>query len=63
MSDSKRTLPVINQEYANLCVKAGNLQYQIVVFQTDLALLNEELRELNFEAAKLQAEAKETKAE
>lgn len=54
----KRTLAEVSQEYSNLCAKAGNLQYQIVVFNEDLALINEQLKNLNFEAAKLKSEEK-----
>lgn len=52
----KRTLAEVTQEYSNLCAKAGNLQYQIQVFGEDLKLVNEQLKELNFEAAKIKAE-------
>lgn len=52
----KRTLAEVTQDYSNLCAKAGNLQYQIQVFGEDLKLVNEQLKELNFEAAKLKSE-------
>jgi hypothetical protein len=60
MSEEKkvRTLDEVSKEYGQLCAKAGNIQYQIYVFTKDLALLNEELQTLNFEAAKLQAAEK-----
>lgn len=54
----KRTLAEVHQEYSNLCAKAGNLQYQITVFNEDLDLVNDQLKELNFEAAKLKTEEK-----
>lgn len=54
----KRTLAEVSQEYSNLCAKAGNIQYQIQVFGDDLKLVNEQLKDLNFEAAKLKSEEK-----
>ncbi len=58
-----RELPVIQQEYQNLCVKAGHLQYQIVTLQKDLDALNSTLRDLNFEGAGAAAKAKKDEAE
>ncbi len=52
MSEEKkpaRSTQEIQQEYQNLAFKAGNLQYAIVSQEKDLALLNEQLRNLNFE--------------
>lgn len=60
MTDTKtpeRNLQDIQQEYINLCNKAGHLQYQIFVYEKDLSILNDTLRSLNFEAAALQAKA------
>lgn len=54
----KRTLAQVSQEYSNLCAKAGNIQYQIQVFGEDLKLVNEQLKDLNFEATKLKSETK-----
>lgn len=54
MSEEKkenRKVEVIQQEYQNLCMKAGHLQYSIKCHKDDLALVNEQLRELNLEAA------------
>lgn len=53
MSEKKapRTVPEIQQDYQNLCLKAGHTQYQVDVLTKDLAMMNEELRKLNFEAA------------
>lgn len=62
MSD-KRTLEVIHREYSQMCSQAGHLGYQIVTLQKDLDLLHTQLRELNFEAAKLQADEKAAPAE
>lgn len=58
MSDTKRTLAEVHQEYANICSKYGNLVYQSRVFADDAAILFEQLKELNFEAARIQADAK-----
>lgn len=52
----KRTVDDVKQEYSSLCAKAGHLQYQIHVHTKGLELVNTELRELNFEAAKIVAE-------
>jgi septal ring factor EnvC (AmiA/AmiB activator) len=46
-----RTVQEIQNEYSNLCAKAGHLQYQIATLGKDLDLLNAQLRDLNFEAA------------
>lgn len=51
----ERTVADVQQEYQSGCVRAGHLQYQIVTMQKDLAILNETLRDLNFEAAGIQA--------
>lgn len=51
MSEKKtRTIAEIEQEYNQLCWKAGTLQYQISVFNNDLKLLNTTIEELNREA-------------
>lgn len=48
---SPRPIQEIQNEYSQLCMKAGQLYYQITTFQKDLELLNGTLRDLNFEAA------------
>lgn len=53
-----RTLDVVHKEYTNACFKAGNLQYQISALSKDLGLLNDTMRELNFEAAAIKAAEK-----
>lgn len=58
-----RTRQDIQNEYTQLCAKAGNLQYQIYAHTKDLEVINTQQRELNFEAAKLAAaEAAEKEA-
>lgn len=57
-----RSMKEVEQEYGNLVARSGQLQYQIVVLGQDLALLNEQIKELNFEAAKINAAAKEEAA-
>lgn len=52
---NKRTLDEVRQEYSNLCAKAGHVQYQIAVLGDDLKLINDQIKELNLEAAKIQA--------
>jgi DNA anti-recombination protein RmuC len=46
-----RPLDQIQQEYIQLCTKAGDLQYKISRFDNDLESINEQLQMLNFEAA------------
>lgn len=46
-----RTVEEIQQEYTQLCCKAGHTQYQISGLEKDLEMINSSLRELNFEAA------------
>lgn len=45
-----RTLQEIGGEYRQLCMTAGDLQFKIDSFKRDLALLNDQMRDLNFEA-------------
>lgn len=56
MSDTKRTFETIQTEYQQLALRAGHTQYQIHALTKDLALLNEQMRDLNFEGAKVKAE-------
>ena len=57
MSEEKapRTAERIQQDFENLSARAGHCQYQIYIFEKDLELLNEQIRDLNFEMAKLRA--------
>lgn len=55
MSDKKRTIPEIQQEYQNACLRAGHLQYQVFTLSNDLEMLNSTLRDLNLEAAAVKA--------
>jgi hypothetical protein len=59
MSEEKkeRTLEEVKNEFNQLCFRAGSLQYEIAVKNKDLEMLNESLRNLNFEASKIQAKA------
>jgi hypothetical protein len=57
-----RSVAEIQQEYQQLCFKAGHLQYQIDALSKDLAVLNGTMRDLNFEAAGAQAKEAEAKA-
>lgn len=60
MSEPKkeRALKDVEAEYHNLVYKAGTLQYQVNVLSADLNLVNDQIKELNFEAAKLKSEEK-----
>lgn len=53
-----RSLDVIKQEYANLIMTVGTLQYEINCKERDLSLYNQTLRDLNLEyvAAKNKAD-------
>jgi len=57
----ERGIPDIQTEYQQCCVKAGHLQYQIATMGKDLGLLNDTMRDLNFEAAGLQAKQQAAK--
>lgn len=52
MSEEKksRTIQEIQQEYQNLCARAGHLQYTIKCTAEDLHQVNEQLKDLNLEA-------------
>lgn len=45
-----RDLPTIQREYSNLCTRAGDIQYKVSALSGDLAVLNAQLKDLNFEA-------------
>lgn len=53
-----RSSAEIQNEYQNLCARAGHIQYTIDVMQKDLERMNAALRDLNNEHAQVkQAEA------
>lgn len=60
MSENKepRTVEIIHKEYSAVCSQAGHIQYQIFTLKKDLEILNQQARDLNFEAAQLQAAPK-----
>lgn len=58
----KRKVEEIRQDYTNLCVKAGHLNYQIKTLQQDLEAVYSTLRDLNLEAASAQKAEDEAKA-
>lgn len=62
MSETKkeRTFTEIQQEYASICMKAGDIQYRIKMFENDLETANKTLQDLNLEAAA--AKAREAEA-
>lgn len=51
MSESKipRSIQEIQQAYQQLALRSGHLQYEISEKSKDLALINVEMRDLNFE--------------
>lgn len=54
MSENKeRTLDDVKREYSQFCFDAGQIQYQIFSLKKDLELLNNQIRDLNFEAAQI----------
>lgn len=61
-----RSVQQIQQDYVQLTTKAGDLQYKIHVSQSDLGLINQQLKDLNFEYIAAQQElnrlAEEAKA-
>lgn len=59
----ERTVDDIHREYSGLCSRAGHVQYQMSALSKDLELLNSQMRDLNFEAAALQAKASDKKVE
>jgi hypothetical protein len=64
MSEKKsRSLEEIQNEYNRLLHKSGYIQYQLHVAQQDLAVVNAELRDINFEAVRVQAEEASKKEE
>lgn len=46
-----RALTEIQKEYQELCLKAGQIQYQVKVNTDELEKINERLLEVNYEAA------------
>ncbi len=65
MSEQKksRTIPEIQEEYGQLCFKAGQTQYQVHTLNKELVLINDTLRDLNIEAARVKAELDVAKPE
>lgn len=58
MSEAKkRSIEEIQQAYQQACVRAGHLQYQVFALSQELEVVNQSLRDLNLEAAAVQAEA------
>lgn len=51
----ERTISDIQNQYSVTCAKAGQLQYQIHTLNKELGLINEQLRDLNLEAAVVKA--------
>lgn len=51
-----RNLEQLQKEYGQMCVKAGNLQYQIYALSKDLALLNQSMQDINIESTTLPKE-------
>ena len=46
-----RSVAEIQGEYQALCTRAGHIQYQVFTLSKDLDMLNESMRNLNFEAS------------
>ncbi len=51
----ERTLDDVRNEYSQSAAKLGHLWYQIGELTKDTALLSSQMRDLNFEASKLQS--------
>ncbi len=58
-----RTFETVQTEYQQMALRAGHLQYQIHALSKDLALLNDQMRDLNFEFAKIKGAESEKKAD
>jgi hypothetical protein len=56
---TSKSLEQLQSEYTQLAAKAGHTQFQIWGLESELEVVNKLLRDLNLEAAKLSAEAKE----
>ena len=54
----EKTVESIQQEYTQLCARAGHVQYQLHTLTQDLEQINLQLRDLNLEAAKIAAAKK-----
>jgi hypothetical protein len=61
MSEIKKTYAELQTEFTTLCIKAGQLQYQIDVAERDLKLINDQLRDVALQG--VAAEAQEKKNE
>lgn len=51
----KKTVSDLQQEYTQLCSKAGHLSYQIYTLKAELNAVQDTLRSINLEAAALAA--------
>lgn len=60
---SSRSVAEIQQEFTAICARAGHLEYQVFTYRKDLEILNNQMRELNFEAAAVQAQELKAKQE
>lgn len=58
-NSKERSAAEIQNEYQNLCAKAGHIQYTIGVMQSDLSRINSALRDLNTEHAKVKQKESE----
>lgn len=54
-----RTMEEIMKEYNQLIARAGNLQYQTFVYESELSQVNQRLVDINHEAARRQELDKE----
>lgn len=51
-----KTIADLEKEYGALCVRAGQLQYEISRKTKDLAMINDSIANVNLEAAEIHAE-------
>lgn len=59
----RRKMEEIQAEYQSVAMKLGHTLYQEWTFKKEVELLNERLRDLNLEAAAVQAETAKAKAD
>ena len=63
MSENKRSLQDVQNDYTRVCARLGHVEYNIAVMKKDADAIKGELQALNLEAAALNAEqAKEEAA-
>lgn len=63
MEEQKKTMEDLQKEYTRLVCRAGELQYDIANKSKDLQALNESIKAVNLEAARLSRQEAAAEAE